>query len=211
MSRVEHRTGSTCHGNRIRRAVPPCWRSSRRPSGRQHPAFEGHRQPIRRHDPSNRDRWGTASDRGRANRIAAGLWQSCECALVACDRRHRDCDLRRFDIILFPRLGAVVTVGLFIAGQMLASLSLDTFGVLGVPREPPEAVTMMGALAVLTGAAAIVLGQKNATNELFASKLGWLLLALLAGAVLPVQGAINGLLRSDIGAPFVVGTISFAV
>jgi bacterial/archaeal transporter family-2 protein len=43
------------------------------------------------------------------------------------------------------------------------------------------------------------------------SKLGWILLALLAGAVLPVQGAINGLLRSDIGAPFVVGTISFAV
>jgi bacterial/archaeal transporter family-2 protein len=34
-------------------------------------------------------------------------------------------------IILFPRLGAVVTVGLFIAGQMLASLSLDMFGVLG--------------------------------------------------------------------------------
>jgi transporter family-2 protein len=33
----------------------------------------------------------------------------------------------------------------------------------------------------------------------------------LAGAVLPAQGAINGLLRSDIGAPFVVGTVSFIV
>src|SRR5215470_2177422 len=42
-------------------------------------------------------------------------------------------------IILFPRLGAVVTVGLFIAGQMLASLTLDTFGVLGVPQQVPEA------------------------------------------------------------------------
>ena len=48
-------------------------------------------------------------------------------------------------------------------------------------------------------------------NELSFSKLGWILLALLAGAVLPVQGAINGLLRSDIGAPFAVGTVSFAV
>ena len=38
-----------------------------------------------------------------------------------------------------------------------------------------------------------------------------MLLALLAGAVLPVQGAINGLLRNDIGAPLAVGTISFAV
>ena len=109
------------------------------------------------------------------------------------------------------RLGAVVTVGLFIAGQMAASLGLDTFGVLGVPRQPPETASLIGTLAVLVGAAAIVLGQKGATSELSAAKLGWILLALLAGAVLPVQGAINGLLRSDIGAPFVVGTISFAV
>jgi bacterial/archaeal transporter family-2 protein len=114
-------------------------------------------------------------------------------------------------IILFPRLGAVVSVGLFIAGQMLASLSLDTFGVLGVPRQPPEVVTILATLVVFAGAAAIVFGQRNATSELSVSKLGWILLALLAGAVLPVQGAINGLLRSDIGAPFVVGTISFAI
>jgi len=114
-------------------------------------------------------------------------------------------------IILFPRLGAVVTVGLFIAGQMLASLSLDTFGGLGVPRQSQQAVTLIGTLAVFAGAAAIVLGQKGATSELSVAKLGWILLALLAGAVLPVQGAINGLLRADLGAPFVVGTISFAV
>jgi bacterial/archaeal transporter family-2 protein len=48
-------------------------------------------------------------------------------------------------------------------------------------------------------------------SDLSVAKLGWIILALLAGAVLPMQGAINGLLRSDIGAPFVVGTISFAV
>jgi transporter family-2 protein len=114
-------------------------------------------------------------------------------------------------IILFPRLGAVVTVGLFIAGQMLASLSLDTLGALGVPRQAAEAVTIIGSLAVFAGAAAIVVGQKGATSELTVAKLGWILLALVAGSVLPVQGAINGLLRSDIGAPFVVGTISFAV
>jgi transporter family-2 protein len=114
-------------------------------------------------------------------------------------------------ILLFPRLGAVVTVGLFIAGQMLASLCLDTFGVLGVPRQPPEHLAIIGVLAVYAGAAAIVFGQKGATQDLSASKIGWILLALLAGAVLPVQGAINGLLRSDIGAPFVVGTVSFAV
>lgn len=114
-------------------------------------------------------------------------------------------------ILLFPRLGAVVTVGLFIAGQMLASLGLDIFGVLGVPRQAPEFATIFGTVSVFAGAAAIVFGQKGSTGELSASKLGWILLALLAGAVLPIQGAINGLLRSDIGAPFVVGAVSFAV
>jgi bacterial/archaeal transporter family-2 protein len=114
-------------------------------------------------------------------------------------------------ILLFPRLGAVLTVGLFIAGQMLASLGLDGFGVLGVPHQTPDAVTMIGTLAVLAGAGAIVFGQKGATSDLSISKLGWILLALLAGAVLPVQGAINALLRNDIGAPFVVGTVSFVV
>jgi transporter family-2 protein len=114
-------------------------------------------------------------------------------------------------ILLVPRLGAVVTVGLFIAGQMLASIALDAFGVLGVPRQPPEAAAIVGTLAVLAGAAAIVIGQKEGANELGTSKIGWILLALLAGAVLPVQGAINGLLRSDLGAPFVVGTVSFGV
>jgi len=114
-------------------------------------------------------------------------------------------------ILLFPRLGAVVTVGLFIAGQMLASFVLDTFGLLGVPRQPPQPAAIAGTLAVFAGAAAIVFAQKDAAREFSHAKLGWILLALFAGAVLPVQGAINGLLRSAIGAPFVVGTISFAV
>ena len=114
-------------------------------------------------------------------------------------------------ILLFPRLGAVVTVGLFIAGQMTASLALDAFGILGVPQQIPGSLSVVGTLAVFAGAAAIVFGQKEATNALGVSKTGWMLLALLAGAVLPIQGAINGLLRNDIGAPLAVGTISFAV
>ncbi|KRE24656.1 hypothetical protein ASE66_05370 [Bosea sp. Root483D1] len=114
-------------------------------------------------------------------------------------------------ILVFPRLGAVVAVGLFIAGQMLASLGLDSFGALGVAQQTPSPATLLGTAAVLVGVIAIVFGQKGATRELSGSKLGWMLLALIAGAVLPAQGAINGLLRQDLGAPFVVGTISFVV
>lgn len=114
-------------------------------------------------------------------------------------------------ILLFPRLGAVVSVGLFIAGQILASVALDTFGLLGVADRGADAATMIGTLAVLGGAAAIVLGQQEGKLALSPSTIGWIGLALAAGAVLPVQGAVNALLRADLGAPFAVGAISFIV
>lgn len=115
-------------------------------------------------------------------------------------------------ILLFPRLGAVVSVGLFIAGQMLASLALDTFGLLGVAATGLRSGAALGTLAVMTGAALIVFGQKGGVESLKPSQLGWFGLALLAGAGLPVQGAVNALLRHDLGgAAFAVGTVSFLV
>lgn len=160
-------------------------------------------------------------------------------------------------ILLFPRLGALVTVGLFITGQMAASLVLDTFGWLGVRAEPLYASTVAGVLAVLAGAAVIVRAQSataataatpgNASPPRMASaatrlstarspmgssppaseswptavtsavvspvptaaRWGWLVLGLLAGAVLPVQGAINAQLRADLQAPIAVAAFSF--
>ncbi len=114
-------------------------------------------------------------------------------------------------ILLFPRLGAVVSAGLFIAGQMLASLALDASGALGVPRAGLDPATLGGTALVLLGAGAIVLGQEGAVSELNLPKLGWIALALAAGAVLPVQGAVNALLRADLGAPSAVGAVSFLV
>ncbi|WP_429177995.1 DMT family transporter [Ensifer sp. LBL] len=114
-------------------------------------------------------------------------------------------------IVLFPRLGAVVSVGLFIAGQMLASLTLDSFGLLGVPQAGLRLGAAVGTLVVLLGVAMVVFGQGGRDN-LKADRLGWIALALMAGAVLPVQGAVNALLRHDLGgAPFAVGAISFLV
>lgn len=114
-------------------------------------------------------------------------------------------------ILLFPRLGAVVSVGLSIVGQMLASLALDASGALGVPRAGLGPATLGGTALVLLGAAAIVLGQEGAASGLNLRKLGWIALALAAGAVLPVQGAVNALLRADLGAPSAVGAVSFLV
>jgi transporter family-2 protein len=115
-------------------------------------------------------------------------------------------------ILLFPRLGAVVTVGLFIAGQMLASVALDTSGILGVAPQSFDLATAAGTVAVLLGIIAIVKGQSAGANgQPVAGLAGWVLLAFVAGAILPIQGAVNALLRADLDAPLAVGAVSFVV
>jgi bacterial/archaeal transporter family-2 protein len=110
-------------------------------------------------------------------------------------------------IVLFPRVGAVAAVGLFIAGQMLTSVLLDAFGWIGVPHESPGPVTLAGAAAVIAGTWLVVQAQGGA----LAVRGAWIGLGLLAGAVLPVQGAINAQLRAELDAPIAVGAFSFVV
>ena len=114
-------------------------------------------------------------------------------------------------ILLFPRLGAVVTVGLWITGQMLASLALDGFGWLGVERQSIGAPETAGGLAVLVGVALIVRAQGGAAEGRRSGRMPWIAFALLAGAVLPIQGAINAQLRADLDAPVAAGAFSFLV
>jgi len=116
-------------------------------------------------------------------------------------------------ILLFPRLGALTSVGLFVTGQVLGSISLDLFGLLAVPRRPLEPVILFGAAAVLAGITVVVRGQQaGATNRSVATpQAGWVALGVIAGSVLPIQGALNAQLKGDIGRPLAVGTISFVV
>ena len=114
-------------------------------------------------------------------------------------------------ILLLPRLGAVATMGLVIAGQMAASLVLDVHGFLGITAKPLTGMMVLGAVAVVLGAACIVLGQGTGHIRQLSTQIGSLLVGLLAGALLPVQGAVNGLLRNDLQAPWAVGMISFFV
>jgi transporter family-2 protein len=113
-------------------------------------------------------------------------------------------------ILVAPRLGAVVAVGVLIAGQTFASLLLDGFGLLGVPHRGFPSDTVIGAGLALTGVVALVGGQAGEISTL-RSKPGLVALALFAGALLPVQGAVNALFRANLGAPLAVGFISFVV
>jgi transporter family-2 protein len=116
-------------------------------------------------------------------------------------------------IMVLPRLGALVAVGLFIAGQMLASLLLDGFGWLGVERDAPGAASIFGAVAVIVGTWLTVRAQAGAgaLERAARERGGWIALALAAGAVLPVQGAVNAELNAELDAALTVGAFSFLV
>jgi bacterial/archaeal transporter family-2 protein len=134
-------------------------------------------------------------------------------------------------ILLFPRLGALAAGGLLVTGQMLASVGLDVFGLFGLPRQPVTVGMAVGAVAVLAGITLVVHGQQpvrvpaaapvkggpgagsppTPTHLAHRAAAGWLLLGLVAGAVLPVQGAINARLRSVIEQPIAVALVSFIV
>jgi transporter family-2 protein len=54
-----------------------------------------------------------------------------------------------------PRLGAATTVAIFIAGQLIASIVVDHFGLLGVPVHPIDLPRLIG-VAMLVGGVVMI-------------------------------------------------------
>ncbi|HEY6105155.1 MAG TPA: DMT family transporter [Anaeromyxobacteraceae bacterium] len=54
-------------------------------------------------------------------------------------------------IVLAPRLGLAATMALVVAGQMLASVALDHYGLFGVPVKPVNAWRALGAALLVAG------------------------------------------------------------
>jgi bacterial/archaeal transporter family-2 protein len=58
-------------------------------------------------------------------------------------------------VILTPRLGAATTIGLFLAGQVAASIGIDHFGLFGVPVQQATIPRLLGALLIIVGVAVV--------------------------------------------------------
>jgi bacterial/archaeal transporter family-2 protein len=58
-------------------------------------------------------------------------------------------------IVLTPRLGAATTIGLFLAGQVVASIALDHFGLFGLPVQSASIPRLLGALLIIVGVAVV--------------------------------------------------------
>jgi bacterial/archaeal transporter family-2 protein len=99
---------------------------------------------------------------------------------------------------------------------MFASLALDLSGLLGVPQRSVTVAIILGAAAVL-GAILAIIRRPRPTAVAPRRHLdgpraaAWIILGVAAGAVLPVQAAVNANLRRDLNAPITVAMISFVV
>lgn len=58
-------------------------------------------------------------------------------------------------LVVAPKIGAAYWVSLVVAGQVLASLALDHFGVLGFRRQPIDWNALLGAGLVIAGVAVV--------------------------------------------------------
>ena len=58
-------------------------------------------------------------------------------------------------IVLTPRLGVATTIGLFLSGQVIASIVIDHFGLFGVAVQPASIPRILGALLIIVGVAVV--------------------------------------------------------
>ncbi len=58
-------------------------------------------------------------------------------------------------ILMVPKLGAATTISLIVVGQMILSLTLDHFGLLGLPEQPITLLKLAGAGFLILGVAMI--------------------------------------------------------
>jgi transporter family-2 protein len=54
-------------------------------------------------------------------------------------------------VMLIPRLGAATVLALLVAGQLLASMAFDHFGLFGLPRQPADIYRLAGAAMLIGG------------------------------------------------------------
>lgn len=117
------------------------------------------------------------------------------------------------NILLYPHLGAVQTVVLPIAGQVIMGLIVDHFGLFESPQSSLTAVRAIGAIIVLIGVIAVVATPSAATSSEDSATALWLwrLAGFIFGCFTASQSAINGHLGQVTGSPVSAALVSFAV
>lgn len=117
-------------------------------------------------------------------------------------------------IVLFPRLGAVNTVVIPLAGMVVTGILIDHFGLFGNDVYDMTATGALGFLMLVVGMAVTVFrpsdgGRKN--HEGLRKNLMWYALGISVGALMASQTAINGTLGTYLDSALQSALASFAV
>ena len=131
------------------------------------------------------------------------------------------------NILLFPRLGALQTVVLPIAGQIISGLLIDHFGLFHAPQSSLTTPRILGAVLVILGVliAVGVVRPRRATSSSSSSTPHspeshamrgpevwlWRLLGVCVGSFVAAQATINSHLAQLLNSPVRAATVSFAV
>lgn len=63
-------------------------------------------------------------------------------------------------VLLAPRMGLAVLLALVIAGQLLSSIVIDNFGLLGMEARPATAARVLGAVIMMAGVTIALFGDR---------------------------------------------------
>ncbi|NHQ94062.1 DMT family transporter [Janthinobacterium lividum] len=64
------------------------------------------------------------------------------------------------NVLLAPRIGLTLLVGLAVVGQLMSSLVIDHFALLGATARPISAAKLVGALLMIAGLTVLVFGDR---------------------------------------------------
>lgn len=63
-------------------------------------------------------------------------------------------------VVLAPKIGLSALLGLAIAGQIISSLAIDHFGLMGTLERPVSSIKLVGAVVMLAGLAIVLFGDR---------------------------------------------------
>lgn len=116
-------------------------------------------------------------------------------------------------ILLFAKLGAILPIILLVLGQIVSSVIIDVYGLLGMEIKNYNAINFLGFLLVFVGCG-IVICFKDKNFKLSFNPILWLL-GILVGVAFSVQTCINTnlsyYLNSSLKAAFISFGVAFSV
>lgn len=114
------------------------------------------------------------------------------------------------NVLLFPRLGAVMAVALPMVGQAVWGTAIDALGLFGFDRKPFGAEDAAGLALVIAGIyLAVVAGTGKKREGAVRGAWAWRAVGIAIGVAMATQAAVNGNLGESMGSSITASTVSF--